>query len=81
MVAAAIKANGVMQQVTTAMSRGIATIKTLTAIVGQFNGARKLLQVSLQKALDMQIAKMMAPIVAKINMAHGITHPLFLAVF
>ena len=81
MAAAAIKAQGVMQQVTTAMSKGIATIKTLTAIVGQFNGARKLLQVSLQKALDMQIAKMMAPIMAKINMAHGITHPLFLAVF
>ena len=67
--------------VCSAMDKGIAKIKSLTSIVGKMNGATDLLTASVQKALDQQIAKMMAKIVSMIQTAHGITHPLFLAIF
>lgn len=63
------------------MNKGIAKIKSLTTMVGKFNGAKNLLTASLQKALDMQIAKMMAKVVSMIKTAHGYTHPMFLAIF
>jgi hypothetical protein len=34
------------------MNQGIAKIKSLTSIVGKFNGAKDLLTASIQKALD-----------------------------
>ena len=81
-VAASAKAaEGAMEQVCSAMDKGIAKIKSLTAVVGKFNGATDLLTASLQKALDQQVAKMMAKIMSMVNTAHGITHPLFLAIF
>lgn len=79
--AASQAASGAMETVCSAMDKGIAKIQSLTSIVGKFNGATKLLTASIQKALDMQIAKMMAKIMAMVNTAHGITHPLFLAIF
>ena len=63
------------------MDRGIAKIKTLTSIVGKFNGARDLLTTSIQNALDMYIARLMAKIMFMIETAHGITHPIFLTIF
>jgi hypothetical protein len=69
------------QQCVGAMAAGVAVAKQLNSIVGGMNGARALLQASLQKALDMKVAQMMSKIVAAIKSAHGITHPLFESIF
>ena len=53
----------------------------MDSVVGNLNGAVDILTSSVQKALDKQIANMMAKIVSYIETAHGITHPLFLAIF
>lgn len=70
-----------MEMVTSAMDKGIAKIQSLTSVVGKLNGAVDLLTASLNKALNQQIAKMMSKIVSAIETAHGISHPLFLAIF
>ena len=50
--ASARAAKGAMQSCRSAMNQGIAKIKSLTSIVGKFNGAKDLLTASIQKALD-----------------------------
>jgi hypothetical protein len=74
-------AGGALSMVESAMAKGIATMKSLTSIVGQYNGATDLLQASLQNAIDQKVAKMMAPIMGYVNTAHSITHPLFESIF
>ena len=69
------------EQCVGAMASGVATLRALNSAVGGLNGAVKLLTASLQKALDMKIAKMMSGIVSAIKSAHGITHPMFEAIF
>ena len=72
---------GALQQCTSAMAKGVAKLQTLNSVVGGLNGAVKLLTASIQKAIDMKIAKLMSKIVSAIKTAHGITHPLFEAIF
>lgn len=72
---------GACEQATGAMKKGLAKLKTLNSAVGGMNGAKDLLTATLQGAIDKQVAKMMAKIVKYIQTAHGITHPMFMAIF
>ena len=66
---------------TSALAKGIAVFSSLNAAVGGLNGARDLLEASLQDALDRQIAYLMSTIVGAIITAHSFTHPLFISIF
>lgn len=72
---------GALEQATGAMKNGLAKLKSLNSAVGGLNGAKDLLTATIQVAIDQQVAKMMSKIVSYIQTAHGITHPMFMAIF
>ena len=73
--------SGALETATDAMKNGLAKLKSLNSAVGGLNGAKDLLTATLQGAIDKKVAKLMSKIVSHIKTAHGITHPMFMAIF